>query len=486
MGKDIKTVRGGGIWGWIKRGFVAVAKSGAASETWKLVQPVVLGMIGAAITTLIGLAQRAPGLAIAGVAAFVFLAVAIGWAKVQAVRANRQQPAPEQVAPPPESEADRLYRLKLAELEAEDRIRRERATRRIFGLDIGAAFADVMEEREADRKAEAEARRQRMIREASLPPPPPPAPKFDMTLRAVLERIAFESEWAVTRNWNSPRDQWQETMWEVPLGKELLRPLASGDIPSRGIRSGEDGDEHGHSDIPPQFWRNPKLKPHADQLLLEPEYDYVGEFGVGPTYHDIRLRSVDVNEIWPARSPEEIEAKPSPFVAWAAEWKAAFEDRLLNSQMEYEELRARAQPDKRIRFSALRVMATEYAIPLERFGERQNTGYGLERALKTAAANGELAVWGRPYQGKTRDNDPLVPIPAEHFRKYSFRHGSFDFETENKTIHTTTIDLIVANEPEKAGETYYDLRVSERGARKVLAAFALLSPDHQQGWADEE
>jgi hypothetical protein len=95
-------------------------------------------------------------------------------------------------------------------------------------------------------------------------------------------------------------------------------------------------------------------------------------------------------------------------------------------------------------------------------------------------------VWGRPYQGKTRDNDPLVPIPPDHFRKYSFRHGSFDFETENKRIYTTTIELIVANEPEKAGETYYDLRVSERGARKVLAAFAPLTPEQQQGWADEE
>ena len=116
MGKDIKPVGGGGIWSWIKGGFVAVAKSGAATETWKLVQPVVLGMIGAALTTLIGLAQRAPGLAIAGVAAFVFLAVAIGWAKIQAVRANRRQehppqPSEEAAPPPPELPPRKGYEL---------------------------------------------------------------------------------------------------------------------------------------------------------------------------------------------------------------------------------------------------------------------------------------------------------------------------------------------------------------------------------------
>lgn len=205
----------------------------------------------------------------------------------------------------------------------------------------------------------------------------PRPPKFDMPLRAVLERIAFHSRWAATRDFNSPADHWQKTMWEVPLGKELLHPLASGDIPSRGIRSGEDGDEHGLSDIPPEFWRNPKLKPHADRLLLEEGYDYVGQFGVPPTYHDVWLRSVDVERIWPVRKREEIEVEPSPFAAWAEEWKGAYEDRLINSQMEIEENLARLMHKARRRLIAKgrdaveRFRAERPSEPFETWARRQ-------------------------------------------------------------------------------------------------------------------
>lgn len=169
-----------------------------------------------------------------------------------------------------------------------------------------------------------------------------PPPAFDMSLKAVLERIAYESEWSVTRDWDSPGKQWQKTIWEKPLGKEMLRPLASGDIPSRGVRSTQEGEEHGHSDIPADFWRNAKLTVDADRLLLEPGFDFVMMFGERVGYHDIRLRRVDVDREWPARAAEGIKAQPAPFVAWAAEWKTCFEERLINSQMEYEAMRARA------------------------------------------------------------------------------------------------------------------------------------------------
>lgn len=170
-------------------------------------------------------------------------------------------------------------------------------------------------------------------------------PKFDMSLIDVLRRIAFESEWAVTRDFSSPRDHWQETMWEVPLGREFLRPLASGDIVARGIRSTKDGAEHGFTDIPAEFWLNPKLEPRADRLLLEPGYDFVMNFAKGYAYHDIRLQAVDVNREWPARSAAEIAAAPSPFVKWAEEWSAGYEERMTNEQMAFKESRAREQAD---------------------------------------------------------------------------------------------------------------------------------------------
>jgi hypothetical protein len=64
-------------------------------------------------------------------------------------------------------------------------------------------------------------------------------------------------------------------------------------------------------------------------------------FAEGYAYHDIRQRRVDVDREWPARSEAGIAAKPSPFVAWAEEWTAVYDEQLINSQMEHEEQRAR-------------------------------------------------------------------------------------------------------------------------------------------------
>jgi hypothetical protein len=235
-----------------------------------------------------------------------------------------------------DEEAERDYRVKRAEAEAEDRIRRERAGRLLVG-GIGDCVPDVLDEIETRRKHEAELRRVAELRVAGTPPPPPPPAKFDVPLKAVLERIAFDSEWCVTRDWSSPGEQWQQTMWEKPLGKELLHPLASGHIPAQGIRSTNEGDEHGHSDIPADFWRNAKLEIEADRLLCEPGYDYVMNLGEGVMYHDIYLRSIDVDQKWPPRGAAEIEANPSPFVEWAKERAEAQEVTRLNNWMEAQE-----------------------------------------------------------------------------------------------------------------------------------------------------
>lgn len=249
-----------------------------------------------------------------------------------------------------EDDPERLYQDELARRravlraheDAENESRKRKLIRSLGFGNIGDALAESEEDRRAE--AEAEARRQRMIREAREAPPPP---KFDVPLKAVLERIAFESEWAATRNWDSPSEQWQKTMWWKPLAKELLRPLASDDIPSRGIKSTKEGDENGHSDIPADYWRSAKIEIDADRLLCEPGFDYVFNFAEGVMYHDIRLRRVDVDREWPPRTEAEQTANPSPFIEWAKEWRDEFDERLTNSQMEYERLRRRAVAETR-------------------------------------------------------------------------------------------------------------------------------------------
>jgi hypothetical protein len=128
MGKDVKP-SSGGIWRWLKEAFVGVAKSGAFSETWKFIAPWVVAAIAASATTLLGIAQQAPALAIVAVSAVVFAAVAFGAVKVQAFldkrRASEPAPQPEDEAPPTPALA-RLqgYELTEANLDGLERVAR--------------------------------------------------------------------------------------------------------------------------------------------------------------------------------------------------------------------------------------------------------------------------------------------------------------------------------------------------------------------------
>lgn len=125
----------------------------------------------------------------------------------------------------------------------------------------------------------------------------------------------------------------------------------------------------------------------------------------------------------------------------------------------------------RMPYVGLRDLAADYGIKFQRFGPRQNEPYELEGALKEAAANGLMSVWGRPYQGKVRDNDPLIPIPAEHFRTYSFRHGALEAGYPNDQTCTTTLSMLAWGKAGREGVTFYDLYLSTKGARAVLRAF---------------
>ena len=129
------------------------------------------------------------------------------------------------------------------------------------------------------------------------------------------------------------------------------------------------------------------------------------------------------------------------------------------------------QPDQPIPFVSLRQIAQELGITLTRYGAEQNNGYAMEGALKEAAANGKLLVWGRPYQGPIRDNDPLVLIPKEHFITYSFRHGALDSEVKNDQTATGTMGMLAKGVAGIQGVTFYDLHLANEASRDVLRAF---------------
>ncbi|HEX8527193.1 hypothetical protein [Allosphingosinicella sp.] len=100
MAKEIKPI-GGGILGWLKGAIWSVAKSGAATETWKFIAPWVLAMTAAAGTAILGIVQQAPLLAIVVSASIVFAAVAFGAVKVQAFLEKRRNHRLEVSAPEP-------------------------------------------------------------------------------------------------------------------------------------------------------------------------------------------------------------------------------------------------------------------------------------------------------------------------------------------------------------------------------------------------
>jgi hypothetical protein len=90
----------------------------------------------------------------------------IAFAVCMVVLAWSVWPPKKQPATDIELERARLLELERARLDAVNQARRERAMRHTLGGTLGDHFANAMEELEADRRAEAEARRQRMIRDA--------------------------------------------------------------------------------------------------------------------------------------------------------------------------------------------------------------------------------------------------------------------------------------------------------------------------------
>lgn len=125
-----------------------------------------------------------------------------------------------------------------------------------------------------------------------------------------------------------------------------------------------------------------------------------------------------------------------------------------------------------IPFTAVSGIAVELGIPIERFGPSQNNAYHLEGELRQAAVRGDLLVEGRQYRGPVKDNDPLVPIPADHFKDYGFAHGVFGYDVANEHSRTGTIRMLSEARDGVEGVTFYDLHLSDEDVRSVIKAFA--------------
>lgn len=134
---------------------------------------------------------------------------------------------------------------------------------------------------------------------------------------------------------------------------------------------------------------------------------------------------------------------------------------------------APSTPDRLIPFVEIRKIAPDYGLSLEsNDSPTANLAYEIEGALRQAAARGILAVEGRQYRGKVKSNDPLIPIPPDHFKDYEFRHGRLHYEVDNESTGTGTLQLLAERREGVENVTFYDLHLSEHGARAVLAKVA--------------
>ena len=123
----------------------------------------------------------------------------------------------------------------------------------------------------------------------------------------------------------------------------------------------------------------------------------------------------------------------------------------------------------------LRDLAPEFGIDLSSSETpTANLAYDIEGALRQAAVDGDLQVWGRKYNGPVQSNEPLIKIPASHFSEFEFGHGNLHYKTENRFSHTGKITKRLE---ELAGQAYFDLQLSDSDARAVLRQYA---KDHPQ------
>lgn len=113
----------------------------------------------------------------------------------------------------------------------------------------------------------------------------------------------------------------------------------------------------------------------------------------------------------------------------------------------------------RVPFTRIRHIAHEFRINLTDVNA-SNTAYEIEGAMRQAAVDDRLKVWGRKYHGAVQNNDPMLAIPRDHFEDFGFRHESLHHQTPN--------DQSATGLEGQDGITFYDLQLSFADACKVL------------------
>jgi hypothetical protein len=266
-------------------------------------------------------------------------------------------------------------------------------------------------------------------------------------LDQAIRYIVSKSQWGVDHDQKDPN-------FYVNLGIHIRDALACGDMTARGrkfhtLRGGiKDPPLHPLIPIPRDFWEDafidtwwPLHHGVSAQTIARRGGSTVKK-GDHEGMHDIRLDQREVETLWP-------ESDHSLFREAWAEASSGW-----------------------IPFVRLRDFAPAWGVPLPRMGPGQNNAYHLEGALRQAAVRGKLRVEGRQYRGPVRHNDPLVPIPPEHFRDYGFGHGVLNYEEPNDASHTGDVRMMTLGQRGKEGVTFYDLHLLLDDARAVVTDFA--------------
>lgn len=187
---------------------------------------------------------------------------------------------------------------------------------------------------------------------STFPPPPPnrwellsKATKlmgvFEMPLRDVVRRVAFDSKWAI--RWDRTNalaltGQPSAPKWQLDLKAEVLRQLCT--LRSRGTYQ-EAGDKphNGVDPIPLDFWQE------ADFDVVDMLVSDLSGITFIPNkyaYRDVKFDTEDIDRMWPKRGKRALKERPSPFLEWVEPWRdqadfrAAFNERAWDIGVEKE------------------------------------------------------------------------------------------------------------------------------------------------------
>jgi len=305
-------------------------------------------------------------------------------------------------------------------------------------------------------------------------------------LHEALQYLVYESEWSYHQTKPVSVNDFDRL-----VAMEFRERLARGDVRARGAKGGAfSNPEHPTEEIPAHYWQRGTIQPHAEIEMQDANRAASWVAGARETYRRVVVYADDLISVWPKSGNASISPLAS-FIepsrtrdekktgAWQdrhAIFRRAFEK--ASDTMGFDQAVDEIMSD-RIPFIGVRDIAKDNCLSLDPHEpESGNLAYDLEGALRQAAVDGRLKVWGRKYRGKIKSNDPLVPIPATHFEEYEFGHGNLHYETANSLTRTNTIQMVARGQEHLEGVTYYDLQLSLGDARAVVRQFALERLNH--------